>query len=227
MTETDSINADLTRRVVIDTAAMDWQPSPSPTVWRKRLCLSGAAESGKVTSIVRYEANSEFPSHPHPDGEEIFVLDGVFSDEDGDYPAGTYLLNPDGIGHAPYSREGCTLFVKLRQYAGADRVRLAVDTTTGEWEAGPARGTWFMPLYAQDGYPEKVRLTRFEAGSEPFPHGHPDGEEVLVIEGELRDEHGAYPKGTWVRSPAGSSHAPYSETGCRVLVRTGWAEPAA
>ena len=133
MIEHIALNADMSRRVVVDTASMDWQPSPSPTVWRKRLHLDGPAETGRVTSIVRYDAGSRFPEHAHPDGEEIFVLDGVFSDEHGDYPAGAYLLNPDGTTHAPFSRLGCTLFVKLRQYAGADRPQLRVDTTAGEW----------------------------------------------------------------------------------------------
>ena len=65
---------------MVDSAAMDWAPSPSASVWRKRLHLVGGAETGQVTSIVRYDPDSSFPSHDHPDGEEILVLDGVFSD---------------------------------------------------------------------------------------------------------------------------------------------------
>ena len=79
---------------------MDYQPCPSPNVWRKRLYLDGPAEAGIVTSIVRYEAGSKFPTHHHPDGEEIFVLDGVFSDEHGVYPSGTWQRNPPRSSHA-------------------------------------------------------------------------------------------------------------------------------
>ena len=104
---------------------MDWTPSPSGTVWRKRVHLVGPAESGQVTSVVRYEPRSTFHAHEHPDGEEILVLDGVFSDEHGDWPAGTYLLNPEGFRHAPFSREGCVLFVKLRQFPGRTREHVA------------------------------------------------------------------------------------------------------
>src|SRR3546814_6219955 len=82
----------------MDTAAMDWQASPSPTVWRKRLDLVDG-EFSRVTSIVRYDPSSSFRAHGHPQGEEILVLDGVFSDEHGDYPAGTFLLNPAGFRH--------------------------------------------------------------------------------------------------------------------------------
>ena len=93
---------------------MAWAPSPSGTVWRKRVHLVGPPESGQVTSVVRYEPQSRFPAHDHPEGEEILVLEGVFSDEHGDWPAGTYLLNPEGFRHAPFSEPGCVLFVKLR-----------------------------------------------------------------------------------------------------------------
>ena len=57
---------------------MPWVPSPSATVWRRRLALEGPAEAGRVTSIVRYEPNSQFHEHGHPDGEEILVLEGAW-----------------------------------------------------------------------------------------------------------------------------------------------------
>ncbi len=115
------VNADLSKPVVVSTATMEWQSSPGAGIWRKRLELRGAAESGRVTSIVRYDAGSRFPPHEHPEGEEILVLEGIFADEHGAYPAGTYLLNPEGFRHAPRSDQGCVLFVKLRQYPGSDR----------------------------------------------------------------------------------------------------------
>ena len=216
------INADLDKRVVIDTGAHDWQSSPSTSVWRKRLYLDGPAEAGVVTSIVRYDADSAFPVHDHPDGEEIYVLDGTFSDEHGDYPAGGYLLNPEGFRHAPFSQDGCVIFVKLRQYAGRDRRHITLDTNTLPWQPGWANGVTVKSLYAQHGYSEQIRLLRFEAGAGPFPHDHADGEEVFVIDGAFENEHGAYPAGTWIRNPAGSRHAPLSRDGAVVLV---WQPP--
>ncbi len=144
-----SLNADLSQRAVVRTADMDWQPSPSPTVWRKRLYLDGPAEAGIVTSVVRYDAGSSFPSHSHPGGEEIFVLEGTFSDEHGDYPAGSYLLNPDGTSHAPFSKDGCTLFVKLRQYAGTGRMQVQMDTNVLDWQERAEGTIWQKPLYRQ------------------------------------------------------------------------------
>jgi anti-sigma factor ChrR (cupin superfamily) len=92
------VNADLSRRVVVDTGPMAWEPSPSGTVWRKPLYRSGG-EHGPVTSLVRYAPGGTFREHAHPEGEEILVLDGVFCDEHGDYPAGPFLTNPHGSRH--------------------------------------------------------------------------------------------------------------------------------
>src|SRR5689334_24849067 len=128
---------------------MAWAPSPSGSVWRKRVHLVGPPESGQVTSVVRYEPRSRFHVHDHPDGEEIVVLEGVFSDEHGDWPAGTYLLNPEGFRHAPFSREGCVLFVKLRQYPGRARAHVAVVTRNVPWQTGERVGVELRPLYSQ------------------------------------------------------------------------------
>jgi anti-sigma factor ChrR (cupin superfamily) len=215
----EAINGDLAIRAVMDTHSMRWTASPSGTVWRKRLHLVGAPESGQVTSIVRYEAESSFPTHDHPAGEEIFVLEGVFSDEHGDWPAGTYLLNPEGFRHAPFSRQGCLLFVKLRQFPGLDREHHVIDTASRDWEPTRTRGVWCKPLYSQPGYRDKVRLERWEAGTSGPLTRYELGAEFFVIEGEFADEEGVYPAGTWLRIPRGGSHSPVSLHGCRLYIK--------
>lgn len=215
------IHADLARRAVVDMAAMPWEPSPSGTVWRKPLYREGG-ESGPVTGLVRYAPGGAFPEHTHPEGEEILVLDGVFSDEHGDYPAGTFLMNPHGSRHSPRSAPGCTLFVRLRQYPGADRPRLVENTRVPDgWRPGLVEGLSVRPLYAQSGYPESVALVRWAPGTRFQTHTHWGGEEILVLEGEFADEHGRYPEGTWIRSPHLSRHTPFSDTGCLIYVRVG------
>lgn len=215
------VNADLGRRVVVDTAPMAWEPSPSGTVWRKPLFRSGG-EYGPVTSLVRYAPGGAFPEHAHPEGEEILVLDGVFCDEHGDYPVGTFLMNPHGSRHSPRSHTGCTLFVRLRQYPGEDRPRLIEDTTDpAGWRPGLVEGLRVRPLYAQGGHPENVALVRWAPGTHFQRHTHWGGEEILVLEGEFADEHGRYPEGTWIRSPHLSQHTPFSETGCQISARVG------
>jgi anti-sigma factor ChrR (cupin superfamily) len=214
------LNADLSERLVMDTKAMDWQASPSPSVWRKRLYHTGSAEAGVVTSVVRYEPGSSFASHEHPDGEEIFVIDGVFSDEAGDYPAGSYILNPEGFSHAPSSGPGCILFVKLRQYAG-ERPQIRHDINAMDWELRPNGTVESIMLDQQDGFDKRTQVVRIMPGGEVPMHGHPNGEEVFVLEGSFEDQMGSYSAGTWIRNPIGSKHSLTSKTGCMFFIKTG------
>ncbi len=215
------VNADLGLRVVVDTDRLPWEPSPSGSVWRKPLYRQGG-ETGPVTSLVRYAPGGAFPEHAHPEGEEILVLDGIFADEYGDYPAGTFLMNPHDSRHSPRSESGCTLFVRLRQYPGEDRFRMLEDTTVrDDWRPGVVVGLTVRPLYSQPGFPENIALVRWEPGTRFRRHTHWGGEEILVLEGELADEHGRYPAGTWIRSPHMSEHTPFSERGCLIYVRVG------
>ena len=218
--ELADINADLGGRTVVVSADMDWESSPSGTVWRKPLFRQGG-EYGPVTSIVRYDAGGAFRTHSHPEGEEILVLDGVFADDHGEYPAGSYLLNPDGSRHAPASPAGCVLLVRLRQYAGSDRPQVALDTAAMAWQQDLLPGTWIKPLYRQHGYPENMALVKWEPGTELRRHAHLGGEEVLVLDGAFEDEYGRYSKGTWVRMPHGSEHRPFTRDGCTLYLRVG------
>jgi len=215
------INGDLTKLAVVHTADVEWQASPSPSVWRKRLDLSGPKEAGRVTSVVRYDVDSRFSQHPHPDGEEILVLDGVFSDERGDYPAGTYLLNPEGFSHAPFSREGCVLFVKLRQYPGTDRRQVTIDSKAADWRNGEVPGLKVLELYGEAPHPELIRLLRLEPGTVLESQVHLGGQEIFVVEGELENGERSYRSGSWVRYPAGSRHALKSDRGCIFYEKTG------
>jgi len=217
----ETINGDLSIRVAVDTQSMPWTPSPSRTVYRKRVHLVGPAESGQVTSIVRYEPSSMFHGHEHPDGEEILVLEGVFSDEHGDWPAGTYLLNPEGFRHSPFSRDGCVLFVKLRQFPGRTREHVAIRTESMPWRETKRAGVSVRPLYSQPGFVDSVRLERWQPGTRLGRVDYRHGAELLVLEGAFTDEEGAFGRGTWLRLPRGSSHAPSTTEGCVLYIKEG------
>lgn len=208
---------DLGQRVVIDTNLQAWVPSPSPGVWRKPLARE-AAEHGHTTSIVRFAPGSCFSRHEHPLGEEILVLEGTFSDEHDDYPAGTYFRNPPGSGHSPFSRDGCTLFVKLDQFAANDAAAVRVDTHQAPWLPGQG-GLEVMPLHSFEG--EHVALVKWPPGERFQPHRHFGGEEILVLSGEFKDEFGSYPAGTWLRSPHMSQHYPYVDVETLIWVKVG------
>ena len=221
MPANEPLNADFSLTVVCHTAEMDWQASPSPTVWRKRLDLTGAKEASRVTSVVRYDPESAFHEHPHPDGEEILVLDGVFSDEHGDYPAGSFLLNPEGFSHAPFSKEGCVLFVKLRQYPGLGRRQIIVDTNEAAWLPCDAAGVEQMTLYAEAAHPETIRLLRLAPGAEWPADDAPGGAEYFFLEGSAEDDQQAYRAGSWMRRPPGPLPALRSPEGCTFYLKAG------
>jgi anti-sigma factor ChrR (cupin superfamily) len=217
----ETINGNLDVRVAVATAAMPWSASPSPSVWRKRVHRVGPAESGQVTSVVRYDPRSSFAAHGHPDGEEILVLEGIFTDDRGDWPAGTYLLNPEGYRHAPSSRDGCVLFVKLRQFPGLDRQQVALDTNRMSWRPGALEGIETMPLYSQPGYGDTMALERWRGGFACDEREYAGGAEIFVLDGAFSDESGNYAAGTWIRLPQGAKHSPRTDNGCTLYLKQG------
>ena len=212
------INADFSQRVSIDTDSMDWTASPAAGVLRKMLDRIGD-EVARATSLVRYASNSSFPEHSHGGGEEFFVLDGVFSDEYGDYPAGSYVRNPIGTKHSPFTRDGCVILVKLHQFDAKDTAQKHIETRSMPFRRGLVEGLSVLPLH-QYGH-ESVALVRWAPGTVFTAHQHYGGEEIFVIDGVFQDENGTYPKNAWLRSPHNSVHAPYSDEGCLILVKTG------
>jgi anti-sigma factor ChrR (cupin superfamily) len=212
------INADLSQRAVIDTKSLPWTPSPMAGVERKLLERDGG-EVARATSLVRYAAGSRFEAHEHGGGEEILVIDGTFSDENGDYPAGTYLRNPPGSSHAPFSATGCTLFVKLRQFAPDDLKRVVIDTSAAAFQPGKTDAYDELMLH-QHGL-ERIYLLRWHSGKSFPMHIHRGGEEIFILSGRYADEHGSYPAGTWVRAPVGSSHTPCETEGALFYAKLG------
>jgi len=212
------IRADFSQKEVVRPDAAEWVASPQPGVTRLMLDRIGE-EIARATSLVRFAPGSFFPFHEHGGGEEIFVLEGMLEDEHGRYPAGTYLRDPVGSSHTPFTKEGCLLFVKLWQFAPNDDARIVIDTNAGAWVSHGPGGPATKLLHEFGG--EVTSLIHFPPGIVIAPHVHETGQELLVLDGVFSDENGDYPKGTWVRFPEGSSHAPYSLPGCTLLAKAG------
>ncbi|MDE2148405.1 MAG: cupin domain-containing protein [Gammaproteobacteria bacterium] len=216
------IAADFARRAVGLPAQAQWHASPETGVIRRMLDRVGG-EIARATSVVRYAPGSRFAAHTHGGGEELLVLDGVFGDEHGLYPAGSYLRNPIGTAHAPYSEPGCTLLVKLWQFDPADRQPLMLDTTVAGWSAGPAAGIETLPLHRFGA--ERVALQRWRPGSRLSKMHYPGGAEFYVLDGSFEDEEGSYTQDAWLRLPPGAVHRPRSPAGCRLYLKTGHLPP--
>ena len=214
-----NLNADFTKRAAVHAATLPWQPSPTGGVDRRMLDRIGG-EVARATTIVRYAPDSRFPAHTHGGGEEFLVLDGVFQDEHGDFPAGSYVRNPPTSRHTPGSAPGCTIFVKLWQFDPEDRHEVRLDTATVPSAIVPGRpGVEVAPLFRDTG--EDVRLERWTPGAAIVyqPEG---GIELLVLEGGFTEGGETFVPQSWLRLPPSASlTATAGAQGCRVWVKEG------
>lgn len=213
------VNADFGARVAVHAAGLAWVPSPAPGVERRMLDRMGE-EVARATSIVRYGAGSRFPPHRHDGGEEFLVLEGVFSDESGDMPAGTCVRNPPGTAHAPASPPGCTIFVKLWQFDPADDISVRLDTRALAFEAVRGRKGVEATTLHRD-VREHVRLERWAPGA-AVDIALPGGGEFLVLDGGFREQGDSFGPGSWLRLPANANLiAEARRGGCRLWIKTG------
>lgn len=212
------MNNDLRSNALIHSATAPWVGSPAAGIRRIILERDGGEKTTRATSLVAYQAGSHFAAHIHPKGEEILVLSGVFSDESGHYPAGSYLRNPPGSAHAPFSDPGCMIFVKLQQFSPQDTTQLA-------WQLRPPGAT--LPselmtrqvLFERPG--ERVELIQFaQATSLPADLGL-QGFELLVLKGELSESRACYPVGTWLRCAPAQGSRLRAEAGTEVYLKSG------
>ncbi|MGE0578152.1 cupin domain-containing protein, partial [Reyranella sp.] len=213
------INADFSRRVAVHAARQPWVPSPMAGVERRMLDRIGD-EVARATTIVRYAPGSRFSPHTHGGGEEFLVLDGVFQDEHGDYPAGSYVRNPPTSRHTPGSATGCVLFVKLWQFDPADRKEVKLNTAGMAWAAAACRpGVELLPLFGDDC--EDVRLERWTPGA-AITLDVPGGAELLVLDGGYEEGGETFEPLSWLRLPAGGVlQAKAGPGGCRLWIKTG------
>jgi anti-sigma factor ChrR (cupin superfamily) len=214
------LRADFARREVVRPGSEVLRPSPMGGAERYLLDRLGE-ESARETSIVRYAARERFGADAHSGGEEFLVLAGSLHDDANDYPEGTYARNPIGTAHARSTGpDGAVVFVKLHQFAATDTQRVLIDTRAARWRQGQVPGLTVLPLHEHGS--EHVALVRWAPSTRFMPHQHWGGEEILVLDGVFEDEHGTYPKGSWLRSPHLSAHNPFTgPNGALIYVKTG------
>ena len=212
------LHADLSRPATVDSAALAWVASPIAGVERRMLERDGD-EVARATSLVRYAPGSAFSAHTHGAGEEFLVLEGVFSDETGDFPAGFYVRNPPGSRHTPSSAPGAVILVKLRQMPPEESAFVRVDTRDpaiwrdlgqGRQEAVVFEAPW-----------ERVVMLRLPPGDHGRPETWPRGAEIFVVEGDVLVDGVPHPAGGWLRLPAGSQAAVGSRAGALLYRKTG------
>lgn len=211
------LNADFGQRAVVHSDQQPWIASPMKGVDRRMLDRIGD-EVARATTIVRYAPGSSFSAHTHTGGEEFLVLDGVFQDEHGDFPVGTYVRNPPTSSHTPGSEPGTTIFVKLWQFDMDDRHQVRIDTNAETPQ--PVRdGVAEIPLF--EDARERVRIEVWDAGAAVAQAGH-EGFEALVIEGSFSEGGETFAKNSWLRLPPGTPlDAVAGAEGARLWVKSG------
>lgn len=218
------IRADRTIAAFVDTRAEAWVPSPEPGVERIRLEREGG-EVAIATSLVRYAPGSSFQAHWHEMGEEFLVLEGVFEDEHGAYPQGSYVRNPWGTRHTPRSAQGCVIFVKLRQMAQDDRLRVFERDVF--LDPPPASTPRERRLHRT--VHEEVSCGFLPAGSVVPDSPQPPHRELLILDGTLESPHGLHGPGSWLRLPLGTSWVLQAKGAVRYWIKRGapsWAGAA-
>lgn len=186
----DRLNADPTLPAIVHGAQLPWLASPLPGVERRPLFRIGG-EKARATSLVRYAPGSHFSAHQHPGGEEFLVLEGVFEDERGQYPTGSYVRNPPGSAHAPSSREGCMIFVRLQQFHPEDREQICTRLAD--------HGDQLLFANAH----EQVHLKHLPANA-PLQLENPRGLECLLLQGRLDGADYSLAPLSWMHLPAGT-----------------------
>lgn len=214
-----NLNADFTKRILLHADEIEWVASPMAGVHRRMLDRIGD-EVARATTIVRYGPGSHFSAHTHDGGEEFIVLEGVFQDEHGDYPAGSYIRNPPTSSHTPGSEAGCTIFVKLWQFDAEDRTQVKIDMNKmASVRAAGQAGVQVMPLF-QDSR-ETVEMQTWAPGA-GVAMPLPGGAEFMVLDGGFETDGDTLGRHSWLRMPAGSAlEGVAGPEGAKVWMKTG------
>ena len=102
--------ADDDAQFVVDTKTREWSAGVSPGLQ----VMSLHQFKHEHVALVKWAPHTQFSEHKHWGGEEIFVIEGMFFDEHGEYPAGTWIRNPHQSTHEPFTRDdGALIYVKV------------------------------------------------------------------------------------------------------------------
>lgn len=202
------INVEYDKSICLDEANLKWQNDDILNCEKKIFSL----DEDKETSLIKINKNSTFHNSNKINSVEIFVLDGTYSNEFGDFKRGTYLKLPEE-NESKIRSNGCEIFKKINYKQNTVETSI-VDTSDTYWSQGQGN-LEIMPLSDQ------TALVKWPRNEVFVPHTHWGGEEIFVLKGTFMDEHGTYKIGTWLRNPHMSKHYPYVEDETIIFVKTG------
>lgn len=220
------VNADLLELVTIDSSQLPWRSAGIPGVSEKVFERIGAGAAARETALLRLDPRTIVPGGVAQCRIDMLVLAGSVELLGLRRTAGMFVRVPVGTEIDLRSADGATVLVKKRGERASGEP-IALDThDRANWAAWGGRGSEKAQLYEAGLLPE-ASWVGFMLPDLTIPeHDHAGGEEIFILEGEIRDERGLYGPGAWVRFPIGVRHTPVSlSQGCRMLVREGDAHP--
>ncbi len=202
------MNSNYEKRVSLDTTTLEWKETEHKNVYKK--VFSSKIE--EETALVKIEENGILNEKTKINSVEIFVLEGIYINEFGEFTNGTYLRLPKEDESLVKTTVGCIIFRKTNYFD--DEQQVIIDTQSAQWLEGQGN-LEVLPLH------EQTALVKWPKNERFLPHKHWGGEEIFVLKGIFRDEHGKYPEGHWLRSPHLSEHFPFVEDETIIWVKTG------
>lgn len=202
------MNDNYEQRALINTKDVIWAETSNKGVFKKQLSLKKDEE----TYLLKIEKNSKLNMENKINSVEIFVLEGTYVNEFGEFKSGTYLKLPLENEFFVSSIDDCIIFRKINHFK--DNEKIIIDTNLSSWLQGHGN-LQVIPLS------EQTALVKWPKNEKFIPHKHWGGEEIFVLKGRFMDEYGIYPKACWIRSPHLSQHFPYVEEETIIFVKTG------
>jgi len=213
------IAADFSQREIVHSTTQPWLDSPMAGVARRPLDRVGD-EVARATTVVRYAPGSQFSPHLHAGGEEFVVLEGVFQDEYGDYPTGSYVRNPPQSSHTPGSASGCVILVKLWQFQPEDRTPVTLNINSLAKSSNVDNQYYSVNTLFKDEH-EHVSLITAQPNTtmDLSPEG---GAELFMLEGQAQEQQDLLVKHSWLRIPIGYPIRLKTDgSGAKIWMKTG------
>ena len=195
------LHADHSERVVVDaTATLQGQGAVS-------LERQGQGDHAQIT-VVSHPAGEAW-AHPGEQLCELLVLQGALLIGEDSFGPQSYVRLLPGQALDLKTQAGCVLYENRRDWTEAEEGSFALAGDRMDWRQGMVPGLKVTSLH--EGLTKHTALVRWAPDTRFNPHTHVGGEEILVLAGVFRDEHGAYPAGTWIRSPHMNHNRPFTE----------------
>ena len=151
---------------------------------------------------------------------EMLVVRGLMKLNGEDLGPASYARLAPGVSATFIAAEASMVYLNERTPPEPETDSYALRGSELDWRQGMVPGLKVTSLH--QGLTKHTALVRWAPETRFNPHTHVGGEEILVLEGVFRDEHGSYPAGTWIRSPHMSNHRPFTgPEGATILVKVG------